>query len=49
MVEPLRDAALFQRVFVECGAPTWLNGFDLDAIALHREMEEAGALAPGTA
>ena len=44
MVEPLRDAALFQRVFVECGVPAWPNGFDLDAIALYREMDEAGLL-----
>ena len=44
MVEPLRDPALFRRVFVECGVPTWPNGFDLDAIALHREMQEQGLL-----
>jgi hypothetical protein len=44
MVEPLRDAALFHRVFVECGVPAWPNGFDLDAIALYREMDEAGLL-----
>ena len=44
MVEPLRDAALFQRVFVQCGVPAWPNGFDLDAIALYREMDEAGLL-----
>ena len=44
MVEPLRESALFRRVFVECGVPAWPNGFDLDAIALHREMDEAGLL-----
>jgi hypothetical protein len=44
MVEPLRNPALFQRVFVECGVPAWPNGFDLDAIALYREMDEAGLL-----
>jgi len=44
MVEPLRDPALFQRVFIECGVPTWPNGFDIDAIALHREMADAGLL-----
>ena len=44
MVEPLRDPALFQRVFIECGVPAWPNGFDLDAIALHQEMQEAGLL-----
>lgn len=44
MVEPLRDPAMFQRVFIEYGAPTWPNGFDIDAIALHQEMQEAGLL-----
>lgn len=44
MVEPLRDTALFARVFVECGVPTWPNGFDLDAIALYQEMDAAGLL-----
>lgn len=44
MVEPLRDPSLFCRVFLEFGAPTWPNGFDLDPIALYREMEAAGVL-----
>ena len=44
MVDPLRDPALFARVFIECGVPAWPNGFDLDAIALYREMDEAGLL-----
>jgi hypothetical protein len=32
------------RVFVELGALTWPNGFDLDPIALHDRMAEAGEL-----
>jgi hypothetical protein len=44
MVEPLRDEAFFARVHVEYGVPTWPNGFDLDAIALHMKMEAAGEL-----
>ena len=44
MVEPLRDAKMFRRVFVQCGVPTWPNGFDLDAIRLHQEMAAAGLL-----
>ena len=44
MVEPLRDPGLFTRVFVSFGVPTWPNGFDLDAINLHRQMHERGAL-----
>jgi hypothetical protein len=44
MVEPLRDPAFFARVFVEYGVPSWPNGYDVDAIALHQEMEAAGLL-----
>jgi len=48
MVEPLRRADFFRRVFVQCGVPTWPNGFDLDAIRLHADMEAAGLLEPNT-
>jgi hypothetical protein len=44
MVRPLKDAAFFARVFVELGALTWPNGFDLDPIALHDRMAAAGEL-----
>jgi Protein of unknown function (DUF2442) len=44
MVEPLRDEAMFRKVFVTFGVPTWPNGFDIDAIALHREMKDLGTL-----
>jgi len=44
MVEPLREQAYFERVFVEMGAPTWPNGFDLDPINLYMELRDAGAL-----
>jgi hypothetical protein len=44
MVEPLRDLAEFEKVFVSFGVPTWPNGFDVDAIELHREMKELGLL-----
>jgi hypothetical protein len=44
MVEPLRDPAIFARVFIECGVLAWPNGFDLDSIALHMEMKEKGLL-----
>jgi len=46
MVRPLKDPAFFARVFVELGALTWPNGFDLDPIALHDRMAEAGELTP---
>jgi hypothetical protein len=45
MGEPLRDPAYFARVFLEDGAPTWPNGFDMDPEWLRRGMEAAGALA----
>ena len=44
MTTPLRDPAVFARVFIELGVPTWPNGFDLDAIQLHRDMQAAGEL-----
>ena len=44
MIEPLRDAAVFALVFVEMGAPTWPNGFDLDPINLCLQLRAAGQL-----
>lgn len=46
MLEPLKDPAYFQRVFLEGGVPTWPNGFDWDPTALHDEMKAAGQLRP---
>ena len=43
-MRPLKDATFFARVFVELGALTWPNGFDLDPIALHDRMAAAGEL-----
>jgi hypothetical protein len=44
MVEPLKSKQYFDRVFVEMGAPTWPNGFDLDPINLYMQLRAAGAL-----
>ncbi len=44
MVEPLKSHKYFWRVFLQLGALTWPNGFDLDSITLHDEMISAGAL-----
>lgn len=44
MVEPLKSKPYFDRVFVELGAPTWPNGFDLDPINLYMELRDAGVL-----
>jgi hypothetical protein len=46
MMEPLRDETYFNRVFLEFGAPTWPNGFDIAPEWLRREMEAAGELTP---
>lgn len=44
VTEPLRDAAYFTRVFLEFGALTWPNGFDIAPEWLRREMQAAGEL-----
>lgn len=50
MIDPLRDPAMFKRVFLSLGVPTWPNGFDLDPINLHSELRSAGLLrAPSAA
>jgi hypothetical protein len=44
MREPLRDPDYFARVFLEFGAPTWPNGYDMAPEWLRREMAAAGEL-----
>lgn len=44
MLEPLSDETYFGRVFLEFGAPTRPNGFDIAPEWLRREMEQAGEL-----
>ena len=44
MLVPLREEAYFARVFLEFGALTWPNGFDIAPEWLHREMSAAGEL-----
>jgi hypothetical protein len=44
MVEPLMDQDVFNRVFIEMGAPTWPNGLDFDPINLYIELRDANAL-----
>jgi len=44
MVEPLKEPTYFDRAFVEMGAPTWPNGYDLDPIQLYIELRDAKAL-----
>jgi hypothetical protein len=49
MVEPLRDPAYFARGFLEDGAPTWPNGYDMAPEWLRREIESAGGLTSAAA
>jgi len=49
MVEPLRDPSFFKRVFISFGVPSWPNGFEVDAISLHMELEKAGLLVESVA
>jgi Protein of unknown function (DUF2442) len=44
LLEPLRDSEYFARVFLDFGAPTWPNGFDIAPEWLRREMAAAGEL-----
>jgi hypothetical protein len=44
MLAPLREEAYFKRVFLEFGALTWPNGFDIAPEWLRREMAAAGEL-----
>ena len=44
MREPLRTPDYFNRVFLEFGALTWPNGYDMAPEWLRREMEAAGEL-----
>lgn len=46
MVLPLQDQTYFARVFLEMGATTWPNGFDLAPWALQKELDAAGLLEP---
>ncbi len=39
-----KDPAYFARVFLEYGALTWPDGYDLSPVALHDDMTAAGAL-----
>ena len=43
VAEPLRDASYFGRVFLEYGALTWPNGYDMCPDWLRMEMDQDGA------
>ena len=44
MAQPLLDPTFFAQVFLDCGAPTWPNGYDIAPWALHEDMQREGQL-----
>jgi hypothetical protein len=44
MVEPLNDPNYFARVFLEFGAPTWPNGYDMAPWTVYKELADGGQL-----
>jgi hypothetical protein len=46
MAAPLKDEAYIARAFLELGAPTWPNGWDVSPEALYAELKAAGVLKP---
>lgn len=44
VVKALQSPDYFARVFLEAGAPTWPNGFDMCPDWLRKSMEAAGEL-----
>jgi hypothetical protein len=49
LLQPLREPAYFARAFLDFGAPTWPNGFDMAPEWLLREMADAGELTASAA
>lgn len=41
---PLRDITNFRSFFLQSGALCWKNGLELDPLAIHRALEQAGKL-----
>ena len=50
MLNPLRNKEVFNNVFLESGAPVWINGYDLcpDAIWKKAHGQEESQLADGS-
>ncbi len=46
MAAPRREESYIGRAFLEAGAPSWPNGWDVRPEALHAELQAAGALKP---
>lgn len=46
MAAPLHEEDYIARAFLEAGAPTWPNGWDVSPEALHETLASAGVLQP---
>ncbi len=44
LTQPLRNAEMFKRFFLELGALCWPNGLEFSASKLHSELAAAGSL-----
>jgi hypothetical protein len=48
LTRPLADPEYFRRFFIDFGALCWPNGLELSPAAVHRRLEESGALRRGS-
>lgn len=48
LTRSLADPDYFRRFFIDFGALCWPNGLELSPEAIHRRLNEAGALRRGT-
>jgi Protein of unknown function (DUF2442) len=44
LTQPLRNAEMFKRFFLELGALCWPNGLEFSASKLHNELAASGSL-----
>ena len=44
VIEPIGEEAMFKRVFLSRGVPTWPSGLQLDPSNLHLELRQLGQL-----
>jgi hypothetical protein len=47
LTRPLADPEYFRRFFLDFGALCWPNGLELSPRAIHRRLDESGALRRG--
>ena len=49
VIEPIGEEAMFKRVFLSRGVPSWRSGLQLDPSNLHLELRQLGQLSMPTA